>query len=37
MTLHQSIASDDVEAPTLTGAEIVVRALVDNGVDVLFG
>ena len=37
MTLHQTIASTDVEIPALTGAEIVVRALVDNGVEVLFG
>ena len=37
MTLHQTIASTDVELPALTGAEIVVRALVDNGVEVLFG
>ena len=35
MTLHQTIASQ--ETLTLTGAEIVVRALVDNGVEVLFG
>jgi len=42
MTLHQTI---DAEAPQsaaqaplmMTGAEIVVRALVDNGVDTLFG
>ena len=40
MTLHQSIEVDapEAEAPvTLTGAEIVVRALVENGVEVLFG
>jgi len=37
MTLHQPIASTDVQAPVLTGAEIIVRALVDNGVEVLFG
>ncbi|HTK33896.1 MAG TPA: acetolactate synthase 3 large subunit [Caulobacteraceae bacterium] len=40
MTLHQPIESDaaPAEAPvTLTGAEIVVRALVENGVDTLFG
>ncbi len=37
MTLHQTIASKDALAPVLTGAEIVVRALVDNGVEVLFG
>ena len=41
MTLHQSIEADAPQsqaAPvTLTGAEIVVRALVENGVDTLFG
>jgi acetolactate synthase-1/2/3 large subunit len=39
MTLHQTLATPDAPAPaqTLTGAEIVVRALVDQGVDTLFG
>ena len=39
MSLHQSIASPQQPQPleTLTGAETVVRALVDNGVEVLFG
>ena len=39
MTLHQPIESKPAaSAPQiLTGAEIVVRALVDNGVEVLFG
>jgi acetolactate synthase-1/2/3 large subunit len=40
MTLHQSIEADAPEANapvTLTGAEIVVRALVDQGVDTIFG
>ena len=40
MTLHQSIEADAPEAKapvTLTGAEIVVRALVDQGVDTIFG
>ena len=36
MTLHQTIATE-TDTETLTGAEIVVRALVDNGVEVLFG
>jgi len=36
MTLLSLIA-EDVHAETLTGAQIVVRALVDNGVEVLFG
>ncbi len=34
MTLHQTIEAD---AELMTGAEIVVRALVDQGVDTLFG
>src|SRR5947209_10419377 len=34
MTAHQTIAADQT---TLSGAEMVVRALVDQGVDVLFG
>src|ERR1700741_5034856 len=34
MTAHQTI---EAEATTLSGAEIVVRALIDQGVDVLFG
>jgi len=42
MTLHQSIEADAPQtggqAPLMmTGAEIVVRALIDNGVDTLFG
>ena len=40
MTLHQPIEVDaaPAEAPvTLTGAEIVVRALVENGVETIFG
>jgi acetolactate synthase-1/2/3 large subunit len=40
MSLHEPIDSDAIaaQAPvTMTGAEIVVRALVDNGVDTLFG
>lgn len=42
MTLHQPVAAAPAKAaeavrPVLTGAEIVVRALVDQGVDVLFG
>ena len=43
MTLHQTITTDTAATSTptasvpMTGAEIVVRALVDNGVDVLFG
>jgi acetolactate synthase-1/2/3 large subunit len=36
MTAHQTIAAD-TEAKTMTGAEILVRALLDQGVDVLFG
>jgi acetolactate synthase-1/2/3 large subunit len=34
MTLHQTVQAD---AELMTGAEIVVRALVDQGVDTLFG
>jgi acetolactate synthase-1/2/3 large subunit len=34
MTAHQTIAADQT---TLSGAEMVVRALVDQGVDVIFG
>src|SRR5512140_1428114 len=34
MTAHQTIEADQT---TLSGAEIVVRALLDQGVDVLFG
>src|SRR4051812_17484087 len=34
MTAHQTI---EAETTTLSGAEMVVRALLDNGVDVLFG
>ena len=39
MSLHQAIAAPSTSQPleTLTGAETVVRALVDNGVEVLFG
>ena len=39
MTAHQTIApaAPKVQTQTLTGAEIVVRALVDQGVDTLFG
>jgi acetolactate synthase-1/2/3 large subunit len=40
MTLHQPIEADAPEAKAplmLTGAEIVVRALVEQGVDVIFG
>ena len=43
MTAHQIIAeataqtAPDTAVETLTGAEIVVRALVDQGVDTLFG
>ena len=36
MTAHQTIEAP-TETETLSGAEIVVRALVDQGVDVLFG
>ncbi|KQW70537.1 acetolactate synthase [Phenylobacterium sp. Root77] len=36
MTAHQTIAADTT-IETLTGAEIVVRALIDQGVEVLFG
>jgi acetolactate synthase-1/2/3 large subunit len=34
MTAHQTI---EAEADTISGAEMVVRALIDQGVDVLFG
>jgi acetolactate synthase-1/2/3 large subunit len=34
MTAHQTI---EAEADTMTGAEIVIRALLDQGVEVLFG
>jgi acetolactate synthase-1/2/3 large subunit len=40
MTLQQTIEADAPEAKaavTLTGAEIVVRALIDQGVDTIFG
>ncbi len=39
MTAHQTIeaATDESGAETLTGAEIVVRSLIDQGVEVLFG
>ncbi|MBA4011228.1 MAG: acetolactate synthase 3 large subunit [Phenylobacterium sp.] len=36
MTAHQTIAAETT-VETLTGAEIVVRALIDQGVEVLFG
>ena len=36
MTAHQTIEADAAQ-DTLTGAEIVVRSLVDQGVEVLFG
>jgi acetolactate synthase I/II/III large subunit len=36
MTAHQTIEAQ-ADAETLTGAEIVVRALIDQGVEVLFG
>lgn len=36
MTAHQTIAAE-ATIDTLTGAEIVVRALIDQGVEVLFG
>eukprot|EP01041_Mallomonas_annulata_P027767 gene27767-49456_t len=34
MTAHQTI---EAQTDTLSGAEMVVRALIDNGVEVLFG
>ncbi|MDE2488534.1 MAG: hypothetical protein KGO51_14165, partial [Alphaproteobacteria bacterium] len=34
MTAHQTI---EAQQDTISGAEIVVRALIDQGVDVLFG
>jgi acetolactate synthase-1/2/3 large subunit len=37
MTLHQTIEETPAQSKPLTGAEIVVRALVDQGVDTLFG
>ena len=38
MTAHQTIeAQSDSSVETMTGAEIVVRALIDQGVEVLFG
>ncbi len=37
MTAHQTITATQTDAETLTGAEIVVRALIDQGVEVLFG
>ncbi len=36
MTIHKPIDSD-ADASTMTGAEMVVRALIDQGVDVIFG
>ncbi len=36
MTVHKTIEAE-TETQTMTGAEMVVRALVDQGVDVLFG
>ena len=37
MTLHQTIAEPEAATEMLNGAETLVRALVDNGVEVLFG
>ena len=38
MTVHQTIEAEaKTETQTMTGAEMVVRALLDQGVDVLFG
>src|SRR5579862_4577384 len=37
MTAHQTETVAEAAAETMTGAEIVVRALVDQGVDTLFG
>jgi acetolactate synthase-1/2/3 large subunit len=41
MTLHQTLekapAQTAVQTPVMTGAEVVVRALVDQGVEVMFG
>ena len=38
MTVHQTIeAKAETQTTTMTGAEMVVRALIDQGVDVLFG
>jgi acetolactate synthase-1/2/3 large subunit len=37
MTAHQTQKTAEVAADIMTGAEIVVRALVDQGVDTLFG
>ena len=38
MTVHQSIEADtETETETMTGAEMVVRALLDQGVDTIFG
>jgi acetolactate synthase-1/2/3 large subunit len=36
MTVHQSIEAE-TQTETMTGAEMVVRALIDQGVEVLFG
>ena len=36
MTVHQTIEAKS-EIITMTGAQMVVRALIDQGVDVLFG
>ena len=38
MTVHQPIEADtETETETMTGAEMVVRALLDQGVDTIFG
>ncbi|MEW6019691.1 MAG: hypothetical protein AB1760_16645, partial [Pseudomonadota bacterium] len=37
MTAHQTIDASATDQETLTGAEIVVRSLLDQGVEVLFG
>src|SRR5678815_846121 len=37
MTAHQTIAQDQAQQDTISGAEMVVRALLDQGVEVLFG
>src|SRR5580698_3048161 len=37
MTAHQTQQTAEAAADIMTGAEIVVRALVDQGVDTLFG
>ncbi len=37
MTAHQTQKTAEAAIETMTGAEIVVRALVDQGVDTIFG